>query len=71
MFPLSEWEEPLPSSALEEISEDEAIQIVAEPPLPFESFTLQDYVDRSETLQRLVLLGKHTCIGRHCLCWNL
>nr|XP_056709982.1 transcription termination factor 3, mitochondrial [Euleptes europaea] len=51
------WEEPLPSSALEEISEDEAVQIVAEPPLPFESFTLHDYVDRSETLQKLVLLG--------------
>ncbi|XP_054840271.1 transcription termination factor 3, mitochondrial [Eublepharis macularius] len=51
------WDEALPSSALEEISEDEAVQIVAEPPLPFESFTLQDYVDRSETLQKLVLLG--------------
>ncbi|XP_061459504.1 transcription termination factor 3, mitochondrial [Rhineura floridana] len=50
-------EDVLPTSALEEISEDEALQIVAEPPLPFESFTLQDYVDRSETLQKLVLLG--------------
>ncbi|XP_060099453.1 transcription termination factor 3, mitochondrial [Heteronotia binoei] len=51
------WEESLPSSALEEISEDEAVQIAAVPPLPFESFTLQDYVDHSETLQKLVLLG--------------
>ncbi|KAL8181885.1 UNVERIFIED_CONTAM: Transcription termination factor 3, mitochondrial [Gekko kuhli] len=51
------WEESLPSSALEEISEDEAVQIVAEPPLPLESFTLQDYIDHSETLQKLVLLG--------------
>ncbi|XP_062836227.1 transcription termination factor 3, mitochondrial isoform X2 [Anolis carolinensis] len=50
-------EDALPSSALEEISEDEALQILAKPPLPFESFTLQDYVDRSETLQKLVLLG--------------
>ncbi|XP_015265349.1 PREDICTED: transcription termination factor 3, mitochondrial [Gekko japonicus] len=54
---LSGWEESLPSSALEEISEDEAVQIVAEPPVPLESFTLQDYVDHSETLQKLVLLG--------------
>ncbi|XP_077207963.1 transcription termination factor 3, mitochondrial [Paroedura picta] len=52
----SDCEESLPS-ALEEISEDEAVQIVAEPPLPLESFTLQDYVDHSETLQKLVLLG--------------
>ncbi|XP_048363444.1 transcription termination factor 3, mitochondrial [Sphaerodactylus townsendi] len=51
------WEAPSPPSALEEISEDEAVRIVSEPPLPFESFTLQDYVDHSETLQKLVLLG--------------
>ncbi|KAJ6653833.1 hypothetical protein lerEdw1_008677 [Lerista edwardsae] len=50
-------EDTKPSSALEEVSEDEALQITAEPPLPFESFTFQDYVDRSETLQKLVLLG--------------
>uniref|UniRef100_A0A7M4E339 Transcription termination factor 3, mitochondrial n=1 Tax=Crocodylus porosus TaxID=8502 RepID=A0A7M4E339_CROPO len=47
----------LPLSALEEISEEEAVQIVAEPLLPFESFTLRDYVDRSETLTKLVHLG--------------
>ncbi|XP_053099459.1 transcription termination factor 3, mitochondrial isoform X2 [Hemicordylus capensis] len=45
------------SLALEEISEDEALQIIAEPPLPLESFTLQDYIDHSETLRKLVLLG--------------
>ncbi|XP_062987051.1 transcription termination factor 3, mitochondrial [Elgaria multicarinata webbii] len=50
-------EDALPPSALEEISEDEALQILAKPPLPAESFTLQDYVDHSETLQKLVLLG--------------
>ncbi|XP_053876495.1 transcription termination factor 3, mitochondrial [Malaclemys terrapin pileata] len=51
------WEDTPPSSALEEISEEEAVQIVAEPPLPLGSFTLRDYVDRSETLSKLVLLG--------------
>ncbi|XP_066480321.1 transcription termination factor 3, mitochondrial [Tiliqua scincoides] len=50
-------EDLLPSSALEEVSEDEALQIIAEPPLPFESFTFKDYVDHSETLRKLVLLG--------------
>ncbi|XP_032619814.1 transcription termination factor 3, mitochondrial [Chelonoidis abingdonii] len=51
------WEDTPPLSALEEISEEEAVQIVAEPPLPLGSFTLRDYVDRSETLSKLVLLG--------------
>uniref|UniRef100_A0A8D0H2I0 Transcription termination factor 3, mitochondrial n=1 Tax=Sphenodon punctatus TaxID=8508 RepID=A0A8D0H2I0_SPHPU len=52
-----DWDDVQPPSALEEISEEEAVQIIAEPPLPLESFTLRDYVDRSETLSRLVLLG--------------
>uniref|UniRef100_K7GDZ4 Mitochondrial transcription termination factor 3 n=1 Tax=Pelodiscus sinensis TaxID=13735 RepID=K7GDZ4_PELSI len=52
-----DWDDTLPSSALDEISEEEAVQIVAEPPLPLSSFTLRDYVDRSETLSKLVLLG--------------
>ncbi|XP_074841783.1 transcription termination factor 3, mitochondrial [Carettochelys insculpta] len=52
-----DWEDIWPSSALDEISEEEAVQIVAEPPLPFTSFTLGDYVDHSETLSKLVLLG--------------
>ncbi|KAM6170928.1 transcription termination factor 3, mitochondrial [Erethizon dorsatum] len=46
-----------PLSPLQPISEEEAIQIIADPPLPPASFTLQDYVDHSETLQKLVLLG--------------
>ncbi|XP_045416621.1 transcription termination factor 3, mitochondrial [Lemur catta] len=48
----------LPSlSPLQPVSEEEAIQIIADPPLPPASFTLRDYVDHSETLQKLVLLG--------------
>ncbi|XP_043848767.1 transcription termination factor 3, mitochondrial [Dromiciops gliroides] len=54
---LEELEDLPPISPLQQISEEDAVQIVAEPPLPPASFTLQDYVDRSETLQKLVLLG--------------
>ncbi|XP_036987012.2 transcription termination factor 3, mitochondrial [Artibeus jamaicensis] len=46
-----------PLSPLQPISEEEAVQIIADPPLPPASFTLRDYVDHSETLQKLVLLG--------------
>ncbi|XP_024427951.1 transcription termination factor 3, mitochondrial isoform X2 [Desmodus rotundus] len=46
-----------PLSPLQPISEEEAVQIIADPPLPPTSFTLRDYVDHSETLQKLVLLG--------------
>ncbi|XP_012632238.2 transcription termination factor 3, mitochondrial [Microcebus murinus] len=46
-----------PLSPLQPVSEEEAIQIVADPPLPLSSFTLRHYVDHSETLQKLVLLG--------------
>ncbi|XP_014643560.1 PREDICTED: transcription termination factor 3, mitochondrial isoform X1 [Ceratotherium simum simum] len=46
-----------PLSPLQPVSEEEAIQIIADPPLPPVSFTLRDYVDHSETLQKLVLLG--------------
>ncbi|KAM8966390.1 transcription termination factor 3, mitochondrial [Pelodytes ibericus] len=46
-----------PLSPLKEISEHEAVQIEADLPFPPDSFSLQDYVDRSETLQKLVLLG--------------
>ncbi|NWH72315.1 MTEF3 factor, partial [Piaya cayana] len=52
-----DWDDIPPSSALEEISEEEAIQIIAEPLLPLQSSTLQDYVDHSETLAKLVHLG--------------
>lgn len=46
-----------PLSPLQPISEEEAVQIIADPPLPPVSVTLRDYVDHSETLQKLVLLG--------------
>eukprot|EP00079_Xenopus_tropicalis_P026738 XP_012820668.1 PREDICTED: transcription termination factor 3, mitochondrial isoform X1 [Xenopus tropicalis] len=46
-----------PLSPLEEITENEAAQIAADLPIPPASFTLQDYVDQSETLKKLVLLG--------------
>ncbi|XP_031295218.1 transcription termination factor 3, mitochondrial isoform X1 [Camelus dromedarius] len=46
-----------PLSPLQPVSEEEAVQIIADPPLPPSSFTLRDYVDHSETLQKLVLLG--------------
>ncbi|XP_057590732.1 transcription termination factor 3, mitochondrial isoform X2 [Hippopotamus amphibius kiboko] len=46
-----------PLSPLQPVSEEEAVQIIADPPLPPSSFTLRDYVDHSETLKKLVLLG--------------
>lgn len=46
-----------PLSPLQPVSEQEAVRIIADPPLPPDSFTLRDYVDHSETLQKLVLLG--------------
>ncbi|KAM9279050.1 transcription termination factor 3, mitochondrial [Cariama cristata] len=52
-----DWDDIPPSSALEEISEEEAVQIIAEPLLPPQSSTLRDYVDHSETLTKLVHLG--------------
>lgn len=39
------------------ISEEEAVQIIAEPLVPLQSSTLRDYVDHSETLEKLVHLG--------------
>ncbi|KAK2497904.1 hypothetical protein MC885_017378, partial [Smutsia gigantea] len=53
---LEELDDLPPLSPLQLISEEEAVQIVADPPLPPASFTLRDYVDHSETLQKLVLL---------------
>lgn len=47
-----------PLSPLQPISDEEAVQIIAGPPLPPSSVTLRDYVDHSETLRKLVLLGK-------------
>ncbi|XP_054023422.1 transcription termination factor 3, mitochondrial [Dryobates pubescens] len=52
-----DWDDIPPSSALDLISEEEAVQIVAEPLLPLQSSTLRDYVDYSETLAKLVQLG--------------
>ncbi|XP_068093796.1 transcription termination factor 3, mitochondrial [Hyperolius riggenbachi] len=52
---LSEELDDDPSaSALSNVTEEDAIQF---PPFPPSSHTLQDYVDHSETLQKLVLLG--------------
>ncbi|XP_051058492.1 transcription termination factor 3, mitochondrial [Phodopus roborovskii] len=46
-----------PLSPMQPVSEEEAVQIVAHPLLPLSSSTLGDYIDHSETLQRLVQLG--------------
>ena len=52
-----DWDDVPPSSALEEISEEEAVKIIADPLLPPQSSALRDYVDHSETLTKLVHLG--------------
>lgn len=44
-------------SALEEISDEEAVSICVPAAMPPASTTLRDYVDRSETLSKLVQLG--------------
>lgn len=44
-------------SPLQEISEEEAVQIQVPSTLPPESSTLRPYVDKSETLSKLVQLG--------------
>ncbi|XP_049629863.1 transcription termination factor 3, mitochondrial [Suncus etruscus] len=54
---LEELDDLPPVSPLQPISEQDAIRIVADPPSPPFSFTLRDYVDHSEVLQKLVLLG--------------
>ncbi|KAJ8267284.1 hypothetical protein COCON_G00124560 [Conger conger] len=46
-----------PLSPFEEICDEEALQIVALPPLPPSAPSLRDYVDQSETLSTLVHLG--------------
>ncbi|XP_010902317.1 transcription termination factor 3, mitochondrial isoform X1 [Esox lucius] len=62
-MPLNEWEtaldlDDIPAhSALEKISDKEAVQIDIPATLPPVSITLKDYVDQSETLRSLVLLG--------------
>ncbi|XP_067268426.1 transcription termination factor 3, mitochondrial [Chanodichthys erythropterus] len=44
-------------SPLQKISEEEAVQIQVPSALPPDSFTLRPYVDKSETLSKLVQLG--------------
>lgn len=66
-----DWDDIPSSSALEEISEEEAVQIIAEPLLPLRSSTLQDYVDHSETLAKLVNLGMCDFVYVVCLCLEL
>lgn len=44
-------------AALEEISNEEAVSISIPPSIPPASASLQDYVDKSETLSKLVQLG--------------
>ncbi|XP_031213811.1 transcription termination factor 3, mitochondrial [Mastomys coucha] len=56
-LPLEDPDDLPPLSPLQPVSEEEAIQIAAYPLLPLSSFTLADYVDHSETLQKLVQLG--------------
>ncbi|XP_061902133.1 transcription termination factor 3, mitochondrial-like isoform X1 [Entelurus aequoreus] len=51
---LDAWSAP---RALEEISEEEAATMPLRPPIPPASTSLQDYVDHSETLTKLVQLG--------------
>ncbi|KAJ8397315.1 hypothetical protein AAFF_G00441490 [Aldrovandia affinis] len=45
-----------PLSPFDEIGDEEAVQILATPPLPPVSTSLRDYVDQSETLSMLVQL---------------
>ncbi|XP_026156212.1 transcription termination factor 3, mitochondrial [Mastacembelus armatus] len=44
-------------SALEEISDEEAVSICVPAAMPLESTSLRDFVDKSETLSKLVQLG--------------
>ncbi|XP_056154693.1 transcription termination factor 3, mitochondrial [Lampris incognitus] len=48
---------PSHPSALEEICDEEAVRISVSTDLPPASFSLRDYVDKSETLSKLVQLG--------------
>ncbi len=54
-------------SPLQEISEEEAVQIHVPSALPPESSTLRPYVDKSETLSKLVQLGVSHVLSK--LCW--
>lgn len=54
---FTDLEPSAPLSPFDEISEDEAVQLEAEPLLPEASFTLRDYADHSDMLRKLVHLG--------------
>ncbi|KPP79364.1 hypothetical protein Z043_101058, partial [Scleropages formosus] len=56
-MPLEDMDGAPALSPFEEISEEEAIQIQAQPAMPPVSISLKDYVEQSETLQQLLLLG--------------
>ena len=47
-------------SALEEISDEEAVSISVPSAMPPASTSLKDYVDQSETISKLVQLGNET-----------
>lgn len=55
------------SSPFEEISDEDAIQIFVPPNLPPTTFTLRDYVEKSETLTNLVHLGMFFHVVHACL----
>ncbi|TRY83266.1 hypothetical protein DNTS_032522 [Danionella cerebrum] len=55
--PEFDLDAPFPCSALEEISDEEAIRIHVPLTLPPESSTLAPYVDKSETFKKLIQLG--------------
>ncbi|XP_052016531.1 transcription termination factor 3, mitochondrial [Apodemus sylvaticus] len=56
-LPLEDLDDLPPLSPLQPVSEEEALQLAAYSLLPLSSFTLADYIDHSETLQKLVQLG--------------
>lgn len=54
-------------SPFEEISDEDAVKIFVPPNLPPTSFTLRDYLDKSETLTNLVHLGMFFQVIPACL----
>lgn len=56
---LSDLDAATEFSALEEISDEEAVRIFVPSAMPPASLSLRDYVDQSETLSKLVQLGNY------------
>lgn len=54
---LSDLDDAAELSALEKISDEEAANICVPAAIPPASTSLRDYVDKSETLSKLVQLG--------------